>query len=307
MSYMNYPEIGAAGPTPEFVRWSIDFTCPIRAPIDSQSPHRVERYLWSLAAIGRPRACGDVIDGYAIEADLSTGNPMRGCRIHDVASFYGGLDHCDQNCGSCAANIVETSDSEVTTEFPPLAGCFGWLVRDERMSEALDALIAADEDRFNSLSCFGKTQPAWYGLWLPDKLEGESLEFVAAMFDQLLKCEAIPSDWCRFQRALAQCRNHHRSLSVELVPVGRVENGDWWTGPYCSHCQAPQGGESHRCVHCGRTGGCHPPIRRKVMGRRPFVELESLMGEENARRIRDRWKNRHNELRMTMPKAEPPQ
>jgi hypothetical protein len=134
-----------------------------------------------------------------------------------------------------------------------------------------------------------KTNPAWYGLWFVDKLVGEALDRFVSLFDVILGTGELPEDWRRFRQALTQCRRHQIPLSVQLVPAGQLVGADWWIGSHCPRCRAPQDSQSLACSICGRQGKCHPAIRRKAIGFRPFSKLESLVGRTKADQLLKQW------------------
>ncbi len=273
------------GPTPEFVRWSIDFACPIREPIETMLVDRTQRYLWSLAAIGLCLKEGNVIDEICLVPPESEAEPARGCFVHEVAAFYGGLEFCQKQCGACSANIPAQDNASESINSSTLAGCFGWLIRTEDLVQRLDEIIARHREEISSRGDFRPTHPAWYGLWSADKLEGKSLELLSGIFDQLVENATATPDWQRFQKALVHCRDRNLPLSLQLVPAGRAEGTDWTIGPYCPDCRSPVGVGIQRCNGCGRVGHGHPAVRRKVMGRRPFSPLDSLVGAARAREL----------------------
>jgi hypothetical protein len=276
------------GPTPEFVRWSIDYRCPIREPIDTTLVEKTERYLWSLAAIGECLSRGNIVDDVCVVTSELEAQPARGCFVREIAAFYGGLEFCQNQCGGCAANIPPLDFVGEATSNQSLAGCFGWLIRNERMVKRLDEMIGTNREEISSMGIFRLTNPAWYGLWSADKLEGRALEFVGRIFDQIIQRESAPADWQRFRKALAQCRARNWSLSVELVPAGSAEGSCWTIGPYCPDCRAPMNLGIRQCDCCGRNGLGHPAHNRKVIGQRPFSRLDSLVGPERAQRLLSR-------------------
>ncbi len=280
------------GPTPEFVRWSVDRACPLRKPIESDSPEKVERYLKPLTAVGQCLKLGRVIDDVCIAFSGSENEPARGCFLQEITDFYGGLEFCQSECGTCSANISDGDDPFAASASKSLAGCYGWLVRDDEVVRALTTLIAVRRDEFMSLKVFRDTRPAWYGLWTGTKLEGGTLDFVGRLFDQLMNDGDVPADWRRFQTATVVCRTKALPLSVQFVPAGRASGAEWIVGPYCPDCRGPMEVGIRLCEICRRHGHAHPAVRRKVLGQRPFLQLDSLVGPERARQLLRRMKEK---------------
>lgn len=277
-----FHEIPSHGPTPEFVRWSIGLVCPIREPIGSLGAEKTERYLWSLAAIGQCLSHGQEVEGVCI----ASGNdgPARGCFVDEVAAFYGGLTFCQSQCGKCPANIPFAESTSQVAGLG-LAGCFGWLVRTDSLVRRLENAVQMHRDEISSLEMFRRTDPAWYGIWTADKLEGKPLDCLGRIFDALVQGENVPYEWRRLREAIVQCRVGKYPLSLEFFPAGRVAGSEWTIGPYCPECRAPVKQTIGRCEHCGRHGQGHPARRRKVLGQRPFLRLDELVGADRARKL----------------------
>jgi len=209
----------------------------------------------------------------------------RGCFLHEVATFYGGLEFCQAQCTTCRANVSLSQENQAATKATSLAGCFGWLVRDEAMVKRLEVILAAHRDELTKLSDIRSTKPAWYGLWSADKLDGQWRNSISEIFDRLVARGEVPTDWRRFAQALTICCAQNWPLTVQFIPAGRVAGHAWTVGPYCPDCRAPMDGKIRACTSCGRRGRGHPAIRRKALGHRPFVPLDTLVGDARSREL----------------------
>jgi hypothetical protein len=163
-----------------------------------------------------------------------------------------------------------------------LAGCFGWLVRDDAMVARLQRASSELSSQAGGTGTSAPSPPAWYEIWSSNKLEGSRLQRAVELFGRVTHSPPAPIDWVRFHTAASICLRHQCALSVEFMPAGRVERGEWIVGPYCPRCRSPMDASLRHCVHCGHQGGPHPARRRKVIGRRPFRKLESLVGAARA-------------------------
>lgn len=274
------------GPTPEFVRWSIDLVCELRQPLETFAPEKVERYLRPLTAVGQCLTLGRVVDDVCIAIPGSADESARGCFLKEITDFYGGLEFCRSQCQDCPANIAELDPLVDLRGAKSLAGCYGWLIREEDAVRKLATISDAQfEKRTSSSDVFRATLPPWYRLWSLAKLEGSALEIVGGLFDRLLEPGNLPPDWSRFHAATKACRTHGWTLSVQLVPAGHTVGTEWVVGPYCPDCRAPMEVGWKRCTSCGRHGHAHPAVRRKVLGQRPFLQLDALVGAERARQL----------------------
>lgn len=271
------------GPTPEFVRWSIDASCPLRDPIGDEAPNRVERYLWALTSVAASIRRGEQVGEFCVRPDTEDPEVLRVCRIDEVTAFYGGREQCERSCLPCPANIPWFTEVPGVAATVSWAGCWGWLVRDDRLAARLDDCFPPDE------VVPSDHRPAWYRMGASGKLQGRALEVLSGVFRRLTSEAELPPDWRRFQEAINRTAENQSALSVQFVPAGRVERDHWWIGPYCPECLAPQSDTANRCGVCDRSGLPHPALRKKVLGNRPFVELNSLLGPTEATRVRNRW------------------
>ena len=59
--------------TPEHVRWSLAYACPLRDGDDWQRPARTERQLRPLRAVGDAQRDGPRVDGSCVAAEMASG------------------------------------------------------------------------------------------------------------------------------------------------------------------------------------------------------------------------------------------
>ena len=284
------------GPTPEFVVWSLERACALREGLESQSPAIVARHLKSLAAIDHSQRAGWRLSGPSgldlclDPRSLDDGEALRGCLWNEVANFYGGADYCAQTCRECPANIR----SQAFEDYPPLpqpispqwAGCFGWLRRDVNVVQAVNRWLSehADADWYMR---FGVTTtlPSWNGLWMRTSMDGDWLNELVRMWDAVAESAtsldpAVRAELLDFCQALRAGGQAGLAMAVELVPQGWTRGTTWTIGPHCPRCKQAMSQDAGRCDCCGHAGRAHPPVHRKRLGYRPYLQLRGLVGSQ---------------------------
>jgi hypothetical protein len=274
-------QVAILGPTPEFVRWSIRQTCPLRQDTDLASVDQTEKRLQAVREAGLATARGEVYEGIAIRRMQGR---LRGFRVHEVFEMFGGEDRVRECCGGCLAQVPGPEDE------PSLAGCFGWLPRTcngddlgQRMQATLDA-----NRRKQFADMFLETNPVWYGLWAAGSLQDRRLRLVSEWFRQAGRSAKLPPSAIRFSTVLQVCLDRQMTLDVELIPPGHSDGLDWTIGPHCPACKAPFGDGQTGCRVCGKSGQGHPRIRRKVRGLRPWVDLRRVLEAKSLESFRQR-------------------
>ncbi|MCI0360355.1 MAG: hypothetical protein L0211_17910 [Planctomycetaceae bacterium] len=266
--------------TPEFLLWSLEYRCPLRALEDGSDPERTERQLRASRAVSDARHEGRVFEGIAVD-------PPNGFRIDDALAIYGGEEAARRACSDCPANALAGDDHPLfrggpAQTSPQLAGCYG-LVRlpDEpaRVHLAIEQGIAKAYGSNPWEDLGSATTPRWYGLWLDSPLDSEHL---LVRYNVLA---AAPIDDAACRRGIADLLvalnvafNAGLRLHVRLYPPGRVEGTSWRLVPHCPRCQGPWTASGNRCAVCGYVGHPAPDKKRRARGTRPYYPLDRLLG-----------------------------
>src|SRR6476620_1026771 len=107
-------------PTPEFLVWAIERRCPLRQIAGFEDPERTERHLRTLRAYSDAVAQGRIFEGICIEADDPPQQfGLRGFRVAEALTLYGGLEGAAAACRDCSANAANQANPD------SLAGSFG--------------------------------------------------------------------------------------------------------------------------------------------------------------------------------------
>ena len=299
--------VAILGHTPQFVRWAIAHSCPLRQFTDNLADNSF-RQLRGLRALSVGRVEGRIVDQVCIhpDADPEIIAEARGFMASEVLDAFGEEGFVEAQCGSCPANAVSDSVAGVWT------GCYGLLPNDtsfefELIREANDSRDGAPtkpefnlallinraiaegglERRFEEL--FEHTNPRWYGIWQAKKFNRSQLEILIEVFDRVAELQSGRSrDLRQFYDALTRCQSHELELHVELVPSGFSDGQTWTISSCCPQCKCALTNE-RQCPACGRKGNPHECVKSKVVGLRPYVFLSRVLGVAKTEELVRKW------------------
>lgn len=276
-------QVAILGPTPQFLRWSVRHSCLLREDTDIESVDQTEKRLRAIRAASIALNQGNIRDGIAIDL---TGESPRGFRVADVFTLFGGQQSVEQACHKCPANLVAGYPEKSS-----LAGCHGWLPRtSDRFDPAiLIESVATGDDRRQCYQLFPITRPLWFGFWTAGQLTGRPLELVARLFRRACEQFQVSAVIREFADVLERCVESGLILDAELLPAGFSDGLKWTIHAHCDKCKATRQPASRECPVCHKSGGVHPAIHKKVLGRRPWQDLRVLMGEKNAQCLIEQW------------------
>lgn len=268
-------QVAITGPTPEFLRWSVRQSCPLRDSLEPGSIDATEKQLRAVRVAGLAISREQVYDGVAARyVDRSP----RGFRLSEVFQVFGGVQEVTRQCSSCVANVLADP-----LRHGHLAGCHGWLKRQDNGDSSIDLgdlLEQVINDRHQSALSrhFLETTPVWYGLWAGRVLARDHLILIDDLLERMLERLDGHDDVRDFQAVAQACIRHRLLLDVELVPPGFSDGLRWTIQTHCDHCKAAFGDDQQGCRCCKRAGRGHPEIHRKVRGLRPWVDLATVIG-----------------------------
>ena len=295
--------IAVLGHTPQFVRWAIAQPCPLRTVSEDNLPDVSFRQLRSLREYSVGRSEGRVVDGVCVHRSATAAQPdqARGFFEAEILDAFGDESFVAGCCNSCPANAIEERQPGLW------AGCYGWLpatpdfqfnvtqeaVEPRRLSESgePDELVVILDDVVRDLkigqsadALFKRTSPRWYGIWRTEKFEAQQLKFLWDIFSELAqRLETCPTDLNQFVAAISRCVEHELVLHAQLVPPGFSDGRTWQLSGYCPDCKYEmRTAGQQKCPACGRFGHPHEIRKSKVLGLRPYVFLNGVIGESRT-------------------------
>ena len=297
------------GPTPPFLRWAIALPCPLRdVETKGSLPDATFRQLRTLRALSVGQAEGRVQEGFCLHPDAIDGDSSLGFPVDEVYQAYGGIDLVASACRDCPANV--SLDGKAT---PGLAGCFGWLAFDaedtdgsrdfvrlmrcESEGSSRSDLVTEFQRATTAISFglsrkFRPTNPSWYGVWSHGRFEGKELELLSRI---CAKVQCNDTAWLRLVAAIRHCIDQALTLVTDLMPRGISDGIHWTLKPACRICSFCRAATSQACPCCGGTDKPSHSRRMNVLGMRPYLNLEQVVGEAGLRLLKDRTGSRKNE------------
>ena len=305
--------VAVLGPTPQFLRWSIDHACSIRVGGDTASPDATFRQLRGVREFAMGQAEGRVVENICLHTSACSDQPelAMGFTESEVLSVFGGRDTIENCCSSCKANTNALDSGD-----PLWAGCYGWLTADgssiasladgEDVNESADDLPAPSEDmlikeiefaikmlNLGSLieTNFAKASPAWFSFWQNPTLTIPQLLLLEKVFSTALRRHEssgdpdFVDDLLRFIDALTLCHRHNLKLNVELVPRGHSDGVTWTIFARCPRCHHGVSSPAETWQACPACGHESPPSgerKSKVLGLRPYVNLNRVLGTDRT-------------------------
>lgn len=266
-------QVAITGPTPEFLRWSIRHRCRLRNGTELDSVDQTEKRLRAIRTAGSAIKSGEVFQGIAVR---KIQGQWKGFRLEEIFRLFHGREPVEQCCGDCPANVLKAESD--------LAGCTGWLPRSVDgvdLGHRVGDVVSADEAA--SLAAhFLPTEPIWYGFWSEKNLDSHRLEIVLGILRRATTARPVPVVFTQFMEVLSQCAEAGLALDCELVPPGSSDGLRWTVFPHCDRCKAVSVPGQKFCGVCQKSGWGHPEIHRKVLGLRPWVDLNTVLGPGNA-------------------------
>lgn len=310
------------GKTPEALFWGLAQPCSVRRrgiPERNQASG-IFQDLRSLRELDLALEQSRVVDGIALHPNAIDCEPAEslGFLVDEVIQAYGG-PQVEQVCGNCPANFLQVAGKKSQTA--RLAGCFGVLP----ISNPGDhPLIAAVEDRYqearkipggNSGSYSGldrqlkrlsETQPAWYGLWGHSPIHDDDLASLLELFRRLthepteawrqptkfgetLINRSLHAALHELTMAIEVAYRLKIPLHVEYIPAGYSDGVLWRVFAHCQICKFSYGADRAHpdlCACCGVRGFVQAERTRKVLGLRPYLFLEKIIGRNRTNEVR---------------------
>ena len=316
--------VAIVGPTPSFLQWAIWQPCPLRELDEGQLADSTFRQLRAIREASIARFEDRIFEGFCVHPQARSTRPESalGFPIEEITGLFGGNELINHACQNCPANANDDRRDGLW------AGCYGWLPVDfrfdlEQLIRGETSRLGADADDFmpnselielvqktvielrleDSLQrLFLATNPAWYGLWQSTVLSQEQILVVEDLFSGVIDSakslygegsQLLLADLARFVAAVAACRTNCLDLHVHLMPPGNSDGLFWTLRPHCGNCGfAFDKKPPKKCPVCGKRGNVQQQTRHKVLGLRPYLQLQSVLGSRQTEEFLLRYESR---------------
>lgn len=150
---------------------------------------------------------------------------------------------------------------------------------------------------------FGEFPTVWATIWSVNKYSNQQLELlqkiVSTVHRQItnrvrvnhhdqseIKNQAIPviRDLADLNRGIDAAISYRIPFCAELIPSGFVEGQRWTIPRHCRRCKTPWDDHSG-CLSCRQLGQLQEVVRLKVIGIRPYLQLESILGSARVEEL----------------------
>ncbi len=293
--------VAVQGATPRFVRWAVWCPCPFRDQVERRFADLAFRNLRGIRAYSQAAVDGRVIDGVCLHPTTAGDQesvPVRGFPMEEVLDPFGGLGTVSTACGQCPGNVATIEGQ------PGLAGCYGFLTNDgldlEQLLAGYSATGKEGFDLAQLLDRVAKTLPSrqapqqeiWYWLWRSGTLQGEPLDWAVGLFDAVIQRTQVPDIVVRFAEVLHLAADRKLAIKGQCIPSGYSDGQVWELAQCCPNCgYQPESPESFtRCPVCRMQGELPPGQRSKVLGTRPYVDLERVLGRSAAQELATKYR-----------------
>lgn len=290
------------GPTPQFVRWAIAQPCPLRELKVDNLPDSTFRQLRSIRTLSEAMAAEQVFEQICVHPSvisLAHAKHARGFPIDDVLGLVGGQQNLDRCCHACPANAAANRSQQ-------WAGCFGWLPADTSWtiarasgdSCATQPILEEDlpvilrtvihdrlEKKFDRE--FGYWDP-WYGLWRHRIPTRGQLRVLQSALDLACRHANDAASIQHLSNAVSRCLRFRLDLHVELVPPGFSDGSTWLVCAHCPECKSTVQTDNI-CQGCRREGTQTAARKFGVLGNRPYLQLDQILGETAAAQFVERY------------------
>jgi hypothetical protein len=250
-----------------------------------------------------------VIDGFALDrsafAPDSQDSEVWGFPVAEVVQAYGGQTQVDRCCQGCPANQAGGGQG--------WAGCFGLLPLWEHKQfswrdsvlQIVDQVLTERSIADHFYGCFAPTRPAWYGMWMNERLSPEQCAVARDMIREILARLEIydrpkptvggvefdaQNGLVELLNGLTAAANHSLNFHVGYAGAGNSDGTVWKLPAHCGRCHFPT--NSDQCPCCMASGVKIEARKRRVLGRRPYLRLSQIVGPNQAQLLAENAKRR---------------
>jgi hypothetical protein len=266
------------GPTPPFVRWAIDRKCALRDTDVDNLADQTFRQLRNLRELSNGYRQHRVLEDICVHpAPIADTSQLRAFHAQEVFDYFGDGASLALTCGPCPANCLMRTETD-------WAGCFGLLPVNLNFHFGHTANSQVlPEDNLAALVDEILQQPlGFYKLWTQQWFDQADVQNLATIFAQAARLRPKYTALAQFADACQRCVDHAMKLHVELVPAGFSDGIDWRIRRACHRCRYH--GDAVRekgtpCPVCGSRHADDSGRKAKVLGLRPYLLLQRIIGE----------------------------
>lgn len=261
--------VAILGPTPAFVRWAIHRACPLREIEEDNLPDSTFRQLRSLSELSLAIQEERVFEEIAFHPETTDNGETLGFPVNEILDVVGGATHITDSCSQCPANTHAQNRGWV--------GCFGIATtQDNEIQSNVQQRLDQPELSDAFVNHFRFPQPSWYGIWAARVLKAKQLQTLHKILEPI---EFADVSWQQFRQAVYLCLQNQLDLHLDYFPSGHSDGIRWKLDRHCEYCKSPRPDSGIQCQECQRMYVAQSAKKRKVLGIRPYMRLEQILGQ----------------------------
>jgi hypothetical protein len=279
------------GPTPPFVRWAIQKDCALRDLDVENLADQTFRQLRNVRALSIGYRENRVLEEICVHpAPVSDAASVRAFHADEVFDFFGDAASLAERCGNCPANC----DARLKTDW---AGCYGLLPVNLNFTfgHTAQPQVLPSDDLIGLVDQALAQENGFYQLWTKKWIEKQTVAKLASIFRDVAAQRPQHARLQQFADACGRCRDHDMRLYVELVPGGFSDGIHWKLNRACENCRFESPTPRQKGTPCPVCLNRHPDDygkKAKVLGLRPYLLLERVLGKTQTQEFVARYEKR---------------
>ena len=284
------------GPTPPFIRWAISQDCELRDLDVENLADQTFRQLRNVRELSNGyrehRVFEDICFHPAPVGDTSL---VRAFPNSEVFDFFGDADSLTSRCGNCPANC----SAHVSTDW---AGCFGLLPANLNFTfgHTSQPQVLPNDDLIPLVNEAMQEEHGFYRLWKGKWIAEDNNAELKTIFQSISDKRADNQPLQQFADACRRCADHGMMLYAELVPSGFSDGIHWKLNRACEVCRYESDQPREKgspCPACKIRHADDFGRKAKVLGLRPYLLLQRVLGEVKTRQIVQRYQAYRKKLK----------
>lgn len=277
------------GPTPPFLRWAIEHDCALRDLDVDNLADQTFRQLRNVRELSNGYRENRVFEDICVHpAPISDPSLVRAFHADEVFDFFGDASSLSERCGNCHANC----NANVKTDW---AGCFGLLPVDLNFTfgHTATAHVMPADDLIALVDEVMLEENGFYHLWPQKWFEKETIIKLTSIFNAVASERPQHKRLKQFADACQRSADHNMRLFVEYIPSGFSDGIHWKLKRACENCRFESQSPREKGTPCPVCKNRHPDDlgrKAKVLGLRPYLLLERVLGKEQTQEFVARYK-----------------
>ena len=126
----------------------------------------------------------------------------------------------------------------------------------------------------------------WHRIWQVQRWDEYNLSELKSIFSALpqktiVECPELADLKDAIQTSVA----NNLTLETELIPSGNSDGIKWTLAAHCHICKFESTDATKVCIQCGQPNTWVPAASRKVLGLRPYMVLQNIIGLEDTEQL----------------------